>query len=405
MIGFAARPPEGVKNPRPEGPSFGLSPEGIICYIVLAKSEIRISKFETIPWHMSKRPTVSLREMLSDRPVEASAPCRIDSGGTWDIKAMALPFQGIHPTTVNMALTLRTSVTLSPYDDRWVRVSSDGFPEGEACPENKLSFDSPFGLFFAAVSFFGFHGLHVHIRSQSPVKSALGGSSTALVALLKCLARVSQTLGGKALSNKDLLHLGYHLEDGVSGGNCGQQDQAAAVYGGVHQWVWHYEDRRAPVTKISLLDRRGQRALSKRILVAYSGKSHVSARTNRKWIGDFLSGKTRAGWIEANEVVHLLAQALKEQRWRAAATLLRDEMAIRKEITPEAWIPITEELMNQAEKAGCGARFAGAGAGGSIWALGEAEDIADLRKIWESSLRRTKGGGILNCEIDPVGVK
>ena len=175
----------------------------------------------------------SLRDLLTRHQVVASAPCRIDAGGTWDIKAMALPFERLRPITVNIALNLRTSVVLSPYEDSWVKISSDGFPRGESFSKDQLPLTPPFGLFFAAVSYFDVHGMAIEIRSQSPVKSALGGSSTALVALIKALSKVSS---GKKMSAKEILHLAYHLEDGISGGNCGLQDHAAAVYGGVSQW-------------------------------------------------------------------------------------------------------------------------------------------------------------------------
>ena len=114
---------------------------------------------------------ICLKNLLAQHAVEASAPCRIDSGGTWDIKATALPMERIEPMTVNVALNLRTSVVLAPYEDGWVKISSEGFPRGESYTKEQLPFDSPFGLFFAAVSHFGFHGLEVHIRSQSPVKN------------------------------------------------------------------------------------------------------------------------------------------------------------------------------------------------------------------------------------------
>jgi len=347
----------------------------------------------------------SIRTLLDHKQVEASAPCRIDTGGTWDIKAMALPLEGIEPTTVNIALNLRTSVVLSSYKDGWVKITSEGFPRGEAFHKNRLPFDSAFGLFFAAISYFGFNGVEAHISSQSPVKSALGGSSTAMVALIKALAKVSVRLGGTKLSKREILHLAYHLEDGVSEGNCGLQDQAAAVYGGVHQWKWRYGHRTASFEKIFLLDRTGQRELSKRLLVAYSGKSHVSSRTNRNWIKDFLSGRTRAGWSKANEIVHHLAHAVKEQNWKQAADLLQEEMALRKKLTPETLIPVTAKLVRQAERVGCGARFAGAGAGGSLWALGETEDIKRLRKIWANTVAPIRGARILECTVDPAGVR
>ena len=117
----------------------------------------------------------SVRELLTRSPVTVSAPCRVDTGGTWDIKALALPLEWQTPATVNMALTLRTAVTLRPYNDGQVKIFSRGFSHAEEASADRLPFDSPFGLFFAAVSYFGFHGLEVEIDSQSPIKSALGG--------------------------------------------------------------------------------------------------------------------------------------------------------------------------------------------------------------------------------------
>jgi D-glycero-alpha-D-manno-heptose-7-phosphate kinase len=149
----------------------------------------------------------------------------------------------------------------------------------------------------------------------------------------------------------------------------------------------------------------GQRELSKRILVAFSGKGHASLRINRAWINDFLSGVTRSGWVKVNEVVNALARAIKAKEWDKAARLLKKEMAIRRDITPDALIPITEELVDRAENAGCGARFAGAGGGGTVWALGEMDRINDLRKIWEGILTPIRGGRILECEIDPMGTR
>ena len=251
----------------------------------------------------------SLGDLLTRSPVKASAPCRVDAGGTWDIKALALPLEQKTPATVNMALTLRTTVTLRPYEDRQVKISSRGFSRTETAFSDRLPFDSPFGLFFAAVSYFGVHGLEIEIDSHSPVKSALGGSSTALVALLGALREAATPRDRRTLGGEEILHLAYHLEDSISGGNCGIQDQAAAVYGGVHLWKWHFGQAAKPLTGISLLDGKDREALSNHILVAYSGKSHVAAQTNRKWVGDFLSGKTRSGWIKANESVHSFARA------------------------------------------------------------------------------------------------
>jgi D-glycero-alpha-D-manno-heptose-7-phosphate kinase len=348
---------------------------------------------------------LSAKKILEQKAVTASAPCRIDSGGTWDIKALALPFELAKPVTINMALNLRTWVSLLPYRNGWVKISSEGFPHEEEYHHKKVPFNSPFGLFFAAVTHFGLHGLRIHIRSDSPVRSALGGSSTALIALLKALSKVSSMLGQKKRSREEILHLGYHLEDGVSGGYCGIQDQAAAAYGGVNRWAWCYGEKRSFLKREPLLDTRGQRELSRRILVAFSGKIHISSRINRSWVNDFLSGKTRAEWVKVNDVVRLLAEALEKEAWDKAAGLLREETAIRREMTPDALIPITKRLIDQAENMGCGARFTGAGGGGSLWALGEENRIMNLREIWVKTLAPVRSGRILECAIDPNGVR
>jgi D-glycero-alpha-D-manno-heptose-7-phosphate kinase len=346
----------------------------------------------------------SARKILKNRRVEASAPCRVDSGGTWDIRSMALPMEAIEPVTLNIALSLRTRVALLPFEDGMVKVSSEGFPDTGAHEFKSLPFDSSFGLFFAAISYFGFHGLEVRIASDSPTKAALGGSSTALVALIKALSKLAVFAGEAPLPRKNILHLASQLEDAVSSGKCGIQDQAAAVFGGVHLWLWQFGDRHSPYERRPLLDRRGQAELCEHLLVAFSGKSHVSARINQKWLEGFLSGKTRAGWIEANRIVRRLAQALGSRKWDRAASLLREEMAVRRVITPDALIPVTHKLIRQAEETGCGARFAGAGAGGSVWALGEKKRIDELKTIWRSTLAPIKGAGILDCSVDPRGV-
>lgn len=347
----------------------------------------------------------SIQRILKEQPLEASAPCRIDSGGTWDIKTLALPLEKEEPITVNMALNLRTKVTLLPFEDGRVRISSAGFAGKEEAPFETLPFHSPFGLFFAAVSHFGFHGVEVRIQSDSPVKSALGGSSTALVALIKALDKVPWKSGRRSLALGEILHLGFHIEDAVSPGKCGVQDQAAAVYGGVNRWRWLYGDRRKPFQRESLVPQRDLKRLSRHILVAFSGVSHVSSRINQGWIKDFISGTTRSGWVEVNRIVAKFAQALREKDWDGAAGFLQEEMAIRKEMTPGALIPLTEKLITTAEEMGCGARFTGAGGGGSVWAMGRPEKIDRLRGLWEGTLESVKGARVLDCVLDSGGVR
>jgi D-glycero-alpha-D-manno-heptose-7-phosphate kinase len=348
---------------------------------------------------------ISIRRLLERNPIKTSAPCRIDSGGTWDIKALALPFEGLDPVTLNIALNLRTFVTLLPFQSGWVKVSSDSYTTQEAYPIHEVPLSSRFGLFFAIASFFQVHGVEIVVDSSSPASAGLGGSSTAAVATIKAFSLVKYLLHQEEIEPVDILHLAYHLEDAIQGGMCGMQDQGAAVFGGVNKWIWHYSCVGRAFERESILDEVGQEELSKRILVSYSGKRHLSVRTNRVWVEKFLGGTTRSGWVEANRVVNCLASYLWERRWVEAARELRNEVAIRRDITPEAFTPVISRLIDEAEERGCGARFAGAGGGGTVWALGEIDAIERLRETWTRILKSTKNGRILGSEVDPIGVR
>jgi D-glycero-alpha-D-manno-heptose-7-phosphate kinase len=286
-----------------------------------------------------------------------------------------------------------------------VRISSRGFGRSRIFSASFPSYPAPFGAYFAAISHFGLHGMDVRISSEAPARSSLGGSSAALIALIEALKTASRFEDrDKTHSREDTLHLGYAIEDAMSGGGCGIQDQAAAVFGGVHQWTWRFGNHRRPFERHRLLNAEGERAFSQRMIVAFSGTAHSSSQVNRKWVQDFLNGRTTKGWIEANRIIRDLGQAIEAQEWWEAASLLRREMQVRRKLTPEALIPITGALIKKAEALGCGARFAGAGAGGCVWALGRNENIEDLRAEWSRALARVQGGSVMNCQVAPVGV-
>ena len=345
---------------------------------------------------------ISVRRILEQKQIKVSAPCRIDAGGTWDIKAMALPFESILPVTVNIALNLRTYVHILPFEEGHIKILSEGFGE-KVFSSSSLSFEPPYGLFIAAVRFFDFHGLEIRISSSSPVQSGLGGSSTALVALIKALSEIRRLLDGKEMDSNQILFLSYHIEDAISGGNCGAQDQGAAVFGGVNKWIWRYS-KPYICERVPLLDKKRQSELSEHILVLYTGEKHSSSAINRGWINDFLTGKTQKEWIEANRIVHEFADALRQMNIKKAIECLNREVEIREKITPDAFTPLTKQLIKQAQQIGASARFAGAGAGGSIWALAEKKDITTLFQAWQKTISHVTDARILSCSLDPEGL-
>jgi D-glycero-alpha-D-manno-heptose-7-phosphate kinase len=346
----------------------------------------------------------TLREFLEAHEVEASAPCRIDLGGTLDISTFYYPLRHLNPCTFNIALDLRTRVKLLPFDRGMVKVSSKGF-ESAVYPKDRLPFDHPLGLMFAIAAYFQTDGVHIAVESASPPKSALGGSSVASVALIGAFSMALHKIGVcRQLYRREIAILAHELEQSVAGIPCGLQDQLAAAYGGVNAWFWHGRVKEAVFEKDEVVKKSGYPDLEKRLLLAYCGIPHESRDINQRWVRQFLSGEDRTPWAEIVRRTQLFIEALKKQRYEDAVEHMNQETRIRREMTPDVLEDIGEELAAAAQENQCGFRFTGAGGGGCVWALGDAGNIDNLKNVWEKVLSKRDAARLLEAKIDSEGL-
>jgi D-glycero-alpha-D-manno-heptose-7-phosphate kinase len=345
------------------------------------------------------------RQILEFPPVEVSAPCRIDMGGTLDINTFHFPLRCLEPCTVNIAIELRTRVRLFPYRAGIVKVSSKGF-DSEEYPLQEAPFNQPLGLMFAIAAYFRAEGVHIEIESSSPPRSALGGSSAAAVALVAAFSKVlEKTENIPPLSRPKIAMLAHRLEGSVAGVPCGLQDQLAAVYGGVHSWYWQDGLGESSFRKETLVRKSSYRKLEEHLLLAYCGIPHESKNINGRWVRQFVSGRNRELWAEIAGCTKSFAGALKAGNFKDARGFMNRELAIRREMTPDVIDEIGEKLVDAALENNCGARFAGAGGGGCIWAMGEAKDISRLRGVWIKVLAGRKEACLLDVKIDRKGLR
>ncbi len=344
------------------------------------------------------------KKLLEQKPIETSAPCRIDMGGTLDIPTFYYPLGHLNPCTFNIALGLRTRVRLLPYTKGLIKISSRGFKDAEF-PADAAPFDHPLGLMFATAAYFKAQGVHIDIESGSPPRSALGGSSAAAVALVAALLTLFERGSSDNNFNRRLIALlAYKLEETVAGVPCGSQDQLAAAYGGVHVWYWQDRPGQSHYKRKVAVKKETHKELERRLLLAYCGKPHVSKDINGRWVQQFLAGKNRARWREIIDQTHRFTAALADHNYRQAAEYMNRETAIRRELTPDVLDNVGQKLVETALQNGCGARFTGAGGGGCIWALGEIENVDRLRPLWEKILLTRKQACLLDVEIDTKGV-
>ena len=344
------------------------------------------------------------KRILEKKPIEASAPCRIDMGGTLDIRTFYYALRHLSPCTFNIAMGLRTRIRLLPYHNDRIKISSRGFKSVEF-PIERAPFAHPLGLMLAVAVYFNAKNVHVQIESESPPRGALGGSSAAAVALIAALSKLwQQASSAKALTRPRIASLAHGLEESVAGVPCGIQDQLAAVYGGVNAWIWPVSTEYPQFRKKMLMPKRSHKNLEKHLLLAYCGKPHESKDINSRWVQQFLSGKFRDSWAEIVACTRQFVSHLKERNYMKAAELMNRETAIRRKMTPDVLDRVGVQLMKTAVAHNCGARFTGAGGGGCIWALGEVKHIDSLRSIWEEVLSSEKEGGLLDLKIDSQGL-
>ena len=344
-----------------------------------------------------------LKDIIACAPIEGSAPCRVDMGGTLDIRTFYYALRHLRPCTFNIALDLRTRVRLLPHRDRLLKVSSKGFETAEF-PVDRLPFDHPLGLIFAIAAYFRIEGVHIDILSASPPRSALGGSSSAAVALVAILTKALAKSGASSYSRSQIAILAHGIEESIAGVPCGLQDQLAAVYGGVHTWHWPGEIEEPAFRKEAIFSEAFFDAFEKHLILAYCGFPHESKNINGIWIRQFLAGRFRGIWSDIVQCTRRFIFALKERNFGEAVKAMNMETDLRRKMTPDVFDEMGARLYRSALENQCGARFTGAGGGGCIWALGEIENIAELKMHWKKILEERKEAGLLKVKIDTDGV-
>ncbi|MBA2881683.1 D-glycero-alpha-D-manno-heptose-7-phosphate kinase [Desulfosalsimonas propionicica] len=348
--------------------------------------------------------TTNLSGNCKSALVTVSAPCRVDLGGTLDISSLYYPLAHLQPCTFNIALDLRTRVQVSAAEPGRIRVSSRGFETAEFSMD-QAPFSHPLGLVFAIAALFRMDGIHIDIDSASPPRSALGGSSVAAVALVAALSQLQAGTKRPAPDRSAAVLLAHGIEQGLAGVPCGMQDQLAAAYGGVNAWYWTLDKGRPGWRQQVLIPPENAGEINANLLVAYCGVPHESKDINGTWIRRFLDGHDRPQWQQIVAATSEFVEAFAHGDMAAAAGWMNRETELRRRITPHVVDEVGAALIEAAKEQNCGARFAGAGGGGCLWALGPAGAIASLRPQWEAIVSGRPDGDILGACVAAEGLR
>jgi D-glycero-alpha-D-manno-heptose-7-phosphate kinase len=345
-----------------------------------------------------------LSAMLKEEPVSVSAPCRVDMGGTVDLPSFHYALRHLEPATVNAAVNLRTTVTLFAGEPGFVEIESKGFAPARFPALMAPLSNNPLGLMFAVAAYFNASGVKIRIESASPVRSALGGSSSAAVALFFAFAAVGEKLGKQTLTLRQTALTVQILESASAQVVCGLQDHLAAAYGGVNLWTWPASPDGIGFVKQELVSPKDKENLDSACALAYCGIPHDSVDINGIWLKDFLAGRTYSHWEAIIAATKSFAEALAQKDWTAAAKAMDKELGLRMELTPGVVTPEMGRFIAAARQNGCGARFTGAGGGGCVWSMGQPKAIEKTRQDWREIAQGIEGAKVLPFETAFEGV-
>ncbi len=340
-----------------------------------------------------------LSEFLTNSHVFSSTPTRLDCGGSTDHRLTGLLCKAWKPATANIAINLRAHVSLKPYHPGRIFVAINGLGQQEfTAPE--LPLKGPFALVSAIICYFGVHGFNIDIRTEFPFQSGLGGSGAVAIALIGAISTALRHEIPGTRYFPGIVQIAHHLEDSLFG-NTGMQDQAAALYGGANLWEWQYAGRlnfkrRQLVSDLS--------SLNEHILLAYTGRPHLQSQNGSQMLNKFKETAALSLFFSISEQARRFAESLKCRDYRLAGESLTAEYHLRSTLLP-VLLPDDLELIEMAANAQCGVSVTGRGGGGCIWAIGEKQDIANLKKRWVGAFESRNKGYLLPVKVTHQGLE
>lgn len=325
--------------------------------------------------------------------VKAVAPARIlDFGGwtdTWFAK------QG---RVLNFAVDLYSKVIVVPRERPGASIIAQDYGEAiEIAGPSEVLYDGKHDLLKAALSVTKVDGVDISVYSDVPPGCGTGSSAALSVALIGALA----VLADLHLTPHEVAALAHKLETEELGIQSGVQDQLASATGGIgfHVIDPYPSSSTSPVR----LPDDILMELESRLVLVYTGESHLSGDVHKKVIGDYEAGVDRT--LKAMETLRNTPIWAKSALMRGDFVELAEIMNIntkaQKNLHPDITTDKIEKLEEIASKAGAmGVKINGAGGGGSVTLLCGTDNTRSV----ESAVKEA-GFRVLPCHLDFRGLK
>lgn len=317
------------------------------------------------------------------------------AGGTLDIWPLYLYHQPA--VTVNFAVSLYTSCTLEPRDDKKLVLRSEDLRMEEtfdsldhllAAKKYKLSLHAWLLRFFRPET-----GLTMDTKSEAPAGAGISGSSSLMITAGAALNK----LCGTGLSIEKLRETVQNIESQIIRVPTGSQDYYPAMYGGVSAIELSPAGVQRKPIPADLAE------FQSRIVLAYTGVPRNSGINNWEVMKANINGdrKVQKNFDQIAAIATSMRAALEKSDWAEAGKLLRAEWDHRRKNIPTISTELIDKLVSVTRRLGAtGAKVCGAGGGGCVFFLVEPDAKAKV-----SAAITAAGAQVLDVTVAPQGVK
>lgn len=314
------------------------------------------------------------------------------AGGTIDIWPLYLFHENAQ--TLNVAISLRASCTLSPEDNgRIVIESTDTGQTVKAEHWSELRENHELKLLGRLLHYFKASGVRVETASQSPVGAGIAGSSAMNVAVCGALAEWT----GRALSAETLFQIAMNVEAQAIDVPTGVQDYRPAYYGGISAVELDADGVRRVGLKVDPAE------IEARIVLAYTRASRNSGINNWEVTKRHIDGDRQVfdSFERIRDIAVDMRAALERGDWDGVGRQIEEEWTNRKRLAPGVTTPEIERIMAAAHRAGAMAtKVCGAGGGGCMIAFAHPDAVPAVRSALASA-----GAQVLPYHVETDGLR
>lgn len=306
------------------------------------------------------------------RRVRVRTGCRLDlAGGTLDMWPLGLLHAGA--TTVNLAIDVPVEVDVDLRPQGYEIVTATGGLARSTLAE--LSEVADVRLFALLLEHLDAPPLRLTVRSAAPQGSGLGASSSLAVATIVAVDR----LFDHQRPVRGVVTLARDIEARLMGLPTGCQDHYPPLLGGALSIAHQPGGESVQPLEVDLS------RLERRLVVAYSGKSHVSAQSNwgvyrRRLEAD---PDTTERFERIAEIAQAIVEPLESGEFEAVGRLVAEEWEQRVGLADGVSTPTIDDLLEKADGLGAyGGKASGAGGGGCVFVLAPENRRDAIRRAW-----------------------